>query len=192
MGLRKKWNLPNKGRKDSQGICFLGKIKYPNFVKHYLGEKSGPIVEARTGRILGTHRGSWFYTRGQRTGLGLSGGPWYVVSKNREENTVTVVHGEEAMDAAVNEFDAVNPNWISGEPDFPASVEMKLRHGPKLIAGRIEHQGMAPNGKPRLRVWMDESDQGVAPGQYSVFYDGDRCLGGAMIEGNMSASRQMN
>ena len=77
------WNLPNKSRKDSQGICFLGKIKYSKFVEHYLGVAEGPIIEARTGRILGTHRGTWFYTIGQRTGLGLSGGPWYVIGRNK-------------------------------------------------------------------------------------------------------------
>ncbi len=180
--LAEEWNLPNKSRKDSQGICFLGKIKYTEFIRHYLGEKKGPIVEARTGRVLGSHRGTWFYTTGQRTGLGLSGGPWYVVSRNREDNVVTVAHTLGAIEAAVNQFIVVNPNWISGEPDLPAEVTMKLRHGPRLISGRIAPLSPAADGKTRLRVQMDESDRGIAPGQFAVFYDDELCLGGAMID----------
>jgi len=175
--LARRWDLPTKDRKDSQGICFLGKIKYSDFVKHYLGEKEGPIVERETGRILGTHKGTWFYTIGQRSGLGLSGGPWYVVDRNREENVVTVAGTPAASAAAKTEFYAVNPNWISGEPELPARLTLKLRHGPKLIGADV-----AAAGTDRLSVVMDEGDRGLAPGQFSVFYDGDVCLGGAMIE----------
>ena len=71
--------LPSAYRKDSQGICFLGKINYNDFIKRYLGEKQGNIVEFETGKILGKHNGYWFHTIGQRKGLGLSGGPWFVV-----------------------------------------------------------------------------------------------------------------
>ncbi len=74
--------MPNAFRKDSQGICFLGKINYNDFIRRHLGEKPGPIIEIETGRKLGEHRGYWFHTIGQRKGLGLSGGPWYVVKKN--------------------------------------------------------------------------------------------------------------
>ena len=175
--LARRWDLPTKDRKDSQGICFLGKIKYSDFVKHYLGEKEGPIVERETGRILGTHKGTWFYTIGQRSGLGLSGGPWYVVDRDREENVVIVAGTPAAAAAARNEFRAVNPNWISGEPELPARLTLKLRHGPKLIGAEV-----AAAGTDRLSVVMDEGDRGLASGQFSVFYDGDVCLGGAMIE----------
>ena len=70
--------LPSAERKDSQGICFLGKINYNDFLRRYLGEKEGKIVELETGKILGHHKGYWFHTIGQRKGLGLSGGPWFV------------------------------------------------------------------------------------------------------------------
>ncbi len=85
--------LPNAFRKDSQGICFLGKINYNDFIRRHLGEKPGPIVEIETGRKLGEHRGYWFHTIGQRKGLGLSGGPWFVVRKNVEENVLYVSRG---------------------------------------------------------------------------------------------------
>ena len=86
-------NLPSASRKDSQGICFLGKINYNDFIKRYLGEKEGKIIEKETGKILGTHRGFWFHTIGQRKGLGLGGGPWYVVAKDSAENIVYVSQG---------------------------------------------------------------------------------------------------
>ncbi|MBP7368845.1 MAG: tRNA 2-thiouridine(34) synthase MnmA, partial [Paludibacteraceae bacterium] len=76
--IAQKAGLPSAKRQDSQGICFLGKINYNDFIRRYLGEKPGPIVEWETGKILGKHKGYWFHTIGQRKGLGLSGGPWYV------------------------------------------------------------------------------------------------------------------
>ena len=85
--------LPSAKRKDSQGICFLGKINYNDFVRRFLGEKEGAIVELETGKKVGTHRGYWFHTIGQRKGLGLSGGPWFVVKKDIEENTIYVSRG---------------------------------------------------------------------------------------------------
>ncbi|CAM0871544.1 unnamed protein product [Alopecurus aequalis] len=72
--------LPNQGRKDSQGICFLGKVKFSEFVERHIGEMEGILLEAETGDYLGTHRGFWFYTIGQRQGLRLPGGPWYALS----------------------------------------------------------------------------------------------------------------
>jgi tRNA (5-methylaminomethyl-2-thiouridylate)-methyltransferase len=82
--------LSNRDRPDSQGICFLGRIRYPDFVRHYLGEQEGLILETGSGRELGRHSGAWFYTIGQRQGLGLGNGPWYVVSRNIETNIVEV------------------------------------------------------------------------------------------------------
>jgi len=181
--LAERWDIPAKSRKDSQGICFLGKIKYTDFVRHYMGDKEGDILEAETGRKLGTHKGTWFYTIGQRSGLGLSGGPWYVVSKNMDENIVTVAGTPEALAVARSCFTAVNPNWISKVPNLPARLTIKLRHGPKLIGALIRSLSVSEDGKERLEVTMDESDRGLAPGQFAVFYDGDDCLGGAMIEG---------
>ncbi len=180
--LAHRWDLPNKARKDSQGICFLGKIKYSDFVRHYMGEKEGPILEAETGSILGTHKGTWFYTIGQRSGLGLSGGPWYVVDRNREENIITVAASPAAAEIARDTFTVVNPNWISGRPELPARVTLKLRHGPKLIGADVREVGVSPEGAQRLEIVMDEADRGIAPGQFAVLYDGDICLGGAMME----------
>ncbi|PWB67468.1 MAG: tRNA 2-thiouridine(34) synthase MnmA, partial [Holophagae bacterium] len=86
--------LPNQDRPDSQGICFLGRVPYDDFIEFELGTREGEIVEHGSGQVLGTHRGYWFHTIGQRRGLGLAGGPWYVVAKDPERNLVTVVHAD--------------------------------------------------------------------------------------------------
>lgn len=170
------FDLPNKGRKDSQGICFLGKISYPDFVRAHLGEKAGDIVELETGRTLGRHRGFWFYTIGQREGLGLGEGPWYVVKKDTENNAIYVSHKTRREERARDRFTVSGLNWISGPPDR-ADLRVKLRHGPELTPCRIE-----PAGEARLAVQMAEPDPGIAPGQTAVFYHGDICLGGGVIE----------
>ena len=77
--LADQYNLPNAKRKDSQGICFLGQIKYNEFVRYHLGEKTGNLIDFETGKKVGEHKGYWFYTIGQRKGIELSGGPWFVV-----------------------------------------------------------------------------------------------------------------
>jgi len=172
--------VPAKTRKESQGICFLGKIKYRDFVRHYMGERIGKMLEAGTGRELGSHRGSWFYTIGQRTGLGLSGGPWYVVAKNHEENTITVAKNMDAEARACSFFIAERLNWISGPPRGKR-VDLKLRHGPETIGATIEEFDSGQG--EGLRVNMDKPDRGVAPGQFAVLYHEDVCLGSAVICG---------
>ncbi|MCG8452729.1 MAG: tRNA 2-thiouridine(34) synthase MnmA [Spirochaetales bacterium] len=178
--LARRWDLPTQDRKDSQGICFLGKIKYSDFVRHYMGEQEGPILEAGTNQELGRHKGTWFYTIGQRSGLGLSGGPWYVVGRDRERNAVIVAGTPAAIASAKKDFVVVNPNWIAEKPE-PGSVVIKLRHGPKLIPASIAPLEEGENGEERWSVSMEESDRGLAPGQFSVFYHDEICLGGAMI-----------
>ena len=93
--LAEEFELPNRHRPDSQGLCFLGKVKFEDFLRVYLGDEPGPIVDAATGENLGTHRGLWFHTVGQRKGIGkvlnplaTSRGPWYVVAKDPERKIV--------------------------------------------------------------------------------------------------------
>lgn len=176
--LAREFALPNKDRPDSQGICFLGKIPYDEFIRHYLGEQPGDIVQAGTGRVLGRHRGYWFYTIGQRTGLGLSGGPWYVVGKDIARNIITVSHKAQPEPRQRNEFGAAEPHWIHRPVDENESdLTCKLRHGPTLIGCRVRYR---PDGG--LHVTLDRPDPGIAPGQFCVFYKGDECLGSARIE----------
>ena len=85
--------LPTARRRDSQGICFLGKINYNDFVRRFLGERQGDVIEWETGKKIGTHRGYWFHTIGQRKGLGLSGGPWFIIRKDVEAHVLYVSRG---------------------------------------------------------------------------------------------------
>jgi len=187
--LARELELPTSDRPDSQGICFLGKIRYPDFVRHYLGERSGPIVELESGRMLGIHHGYWFHTIGQRQGLGLGNGPWYVVRKDIEQNIVYVSHRVRGFERARSEFAVCEPNWISGSPFIKRAswnaegadggalrLDIKLRHGPELHSSTVESLS-----GDRLRITMDLPDDGIAPGQFAVFYRGDVCLGGARI-----------
>lgn len=174
--LAERFDLPNRARKDSQGICFLGKIKYPEFVRYHLGEKTGDIIELETGRKLAEHRGVWFHTIGQRKGLGLGGGPWYVVRKDLPGNVLFVSHSDHYLEHAKQTFTIAQVHWISGEP-AQHQLQTKVRHSPNLADCVIR-----PVGDRRWEVALEKKDQGIAPGQSAVLYQGDICLGGGLIE----------
>jgi len=174
--LAHRFDLPNKDRKDSQGICFLGKFKYRDFLKHYLGTRAGNLVEKETGKIVGSHDGFWFYTKGQRHGICLSGGPWYVVDKDVVDNTVYISKSYFAVDHKRDHFLADSCNWFSGQMPEKRSLDVKLRHGPHRHSCQIN-----PLDSGQLAVKLSSQDQGIAAGQFAVFYDGDLCLGAGVI-----------
>lgn len=173
--LAQELDLPNAKRPDSQGICFLGKIPYDQFVRYHLGDRPGPIVDVESERVLGEHKGLWFHTIGQRKGLGLGDGPWYVVSKDPETCTVKVVHGEGLVGHTRRQFVVVDPHWIAGEPRT-VDLTVRIRHGEKLWPAEVRLEGAG-----EVRVTLAEGDPGIAAGQFAVFYDGDECLGGGPI-----------
>lgn len=167
--------LPTAERPDSQGICFLGKLRFDDFVRAYLGERPGDVVELGSGRRLGRHRGPWFHTIGQRKGLGLGGGPWYVVAKDLAANVVYVAH-RRALDAHRRDrFRVPRPHWI-GAPPADARLEVKIRHSPETLPCRVR---VGEDGG--LEVELAGSDPGLADGQAAVFYTGEVCLGGGWI-----------
>jgi len=168
-------DLANADRPDSQGICFLGRVPFNDFVRHHLGERPGEIREARTGKVLGEHRGTWFHTIGQRRGLGLAGGPWYVAAKDIEHDLVLVVHGDELERSSRSRFRVPEPHWIA-EPKRRDRLEVRIRHGERLAACVVRQQ---TDGS--LTVDLDEADPGIAPGQFAALYDGEECLGGGTI-----------
>lgn len=168
--------LPNKNRKDSQGICFLGKFKYRDFLNHYLGKKPGKFIEYETRNIVGQHDGYWYYTPGQRQGIGLSGGPWFVVSKNIHENTVFISRAYYNNHLQRKAFKAINCAWFAENPPVKTSLRVKLRHGPYFHDCTIKVES-----EQTLSVVLSSSDQGIAEGQFAVFYDEDVCLGAGQI-----------
>lgn len=173
--------LPSAQRKDSQGICFLGKINYNDFIKRYLGEKEGLIVEVETGNILGKHRGFWFHTIGQRKGLGLSGGPWFVIKKDVNRNIVYVSKGYDTQHQFGKTIDLQGFSFITqdiwGDFEDEKEITFKIRHTPEFTEGRISKIN------DLYRIQSDEDVQGIAAGQFSVVYDTEKklCLGSGMI-----------
>ena len=170
-------HLVNARRKDSQGICFLGKLNYNDYVRRYLGEKEGDIIDIETGKVLGQHNGHWFHTIGQRKGLGLGGGPWNVVKKDVDQNILYVVKGYEPIKAHRMEFPIKDFHFLTA-PTLPAEITFKVRHTPDYFIGTAENLGDG-----RYKMHADRWVQGVAPGQFCVVYDKDfhRCLGSGEI-----------
>lgn len=162
--------LPTANRKDSQGICFLNNINYNEFVEHFLGQKEGDIIEYETGNKLGKHRGYWFHTIGQRKGLGLSGGPWFVVKKDIERNIIYVSHGYDTelqygFQFKMRDFNFITENpWIKSN-DSANAISFKIRHTPDF------QQGMIMKNGDTYYVEATEKIQGIAPGQFGVIYD---------------------
>lgn len=174
--LAQKFDLPNKERKDSQGICFLGKLKFSEFIKHYLGEQTGDLVEVETGTKWGEHNGFWYYTIGQRQGLGLAGGPWYVVSKDTDKNIVYISRNYYSADKKRNSFSVSDCNWIANTLPKNAQLRVKLRHGKQFY-----DCAFVMSGENKANVLLSDHDQGIAPGQFAVFYDGTQCVGSGVI-----------
>lgn len=175
-------NLPNARRRDSQGICFLGKINYNDFLRDHLGTLPGPIVDIESGKTLGEHNGYWFHTIGQRKGLGLSGGPWFVVGKDVERNTLYVSRGYDTELQYGRELSLSEMHWITRDP-WPQEctgreIAFKNRHTPEFTPGLLTRT--APG---RYTIESAEKIQGIAPGQFATIYTPDRrlCLGSGLI-----------
>lgn len=175
--LAQKFNLPNKDRKDSQGICFLGKFKFSDFLRAKLGDQPGDLVAFETGQVVGQHFGFYYYTIGQRQGIGLSGGPWYVVDKDPAKNIVYI--SKEYHNTAEHKAGMMvtTMNWISGHPAEKSNLRVKYRHGADMHQVHVAYRDGA-----WVLTLAQESKQGIAAGQFAVLYDGDVCLGGGVID----------
>lgn len=173
--------LPSAKRKDSQGICFLGKIDYNDFVRRFLGEKEGAIIELETGKKIGTHRGYWFHTIGQRKGLGLSGGPWFVIKKDVQDNVIYVSRGYEVETQYGYEFRMPDFHFITDNPwsdsEWETEITFKIRHTPEFTKGKLLREDAG------YRIVSAEKLQGIASGQFGVVYDADAriCIGSGEI-----------
>ncbi|MGB5528799.1 MAG: tRNA 2-thiouridine(34) synthase MnmA [Ignavibacteriaceae bacterium] len=169
------YNLPTMARRDSQGICFLGQIKFNEFIKHHLGEIEGAILDIDNNKVLGKHPGYYYYTIGQRSGLRLGGGPWFVIKKDVEQNVV-YVSKENKAERERDQFNVGKINWIVGTIPAKENLNVKIRHGAHKYECKIEWID-----ESTINVKLNSPDRGIAPGQFAVFYDDDICLGGGVI-----------
>jgi tRNA-specific 2-thiouridylase len=178
----------NHAKKDSTGICFIGERRFGEFLGKYLPAQPGDI-ETPEGRIMGRHNGLMFYTLGQRSGIGIGGQrggteePWYVAGKDMERNRLVVVQGHDHPVLLSAGLDAGRLHWIGGtEPALPLRCAAKTRYRqadqPCTVTGIIDG---------RAHVGFDTPQRAVTPGQYAVFYQGEECLGGGVIEAGTAA-----
>lgn len=173
------FDLPTHNKKDSTGICFIGERNFRNFLSQYVKASEGEF-QTLDGEVVGRHQGSVFYTVGQRKGLGLGGPgePWFVAGKDSEKNIVFVVRGDRHPALYCDELISYEHSWVSGSPpEFPFSCRVKVRY-------RQQDQDCEVHllGDDRLRVVFKSPQRAVAKRQSVVFYQGETCLGGGMIE----------
>ncbi len=174
--LAKKFKLPNAEKKDSQGICFIGKINVTEFLKAHVKAEAGEIVTAG-GQILGRHDGLPYYTIGQREGMNLGGkGPYYVVSKDFQANRLVVTNDKEDKGLWKKEFTVTDLSWTNQAPEFPLHTGVTIRyHHPEYNARITKHES-------GIKVIFDQPQRAITEGQAAVFYTGDELLGGGVID----------
>ena len=178
--------LPVFDKKDSTGICFIGERPFREFLSTYLPANPGPM-QTPAGQTVSEHSGLMYYTIGQRQGLGVGGrrdsgdAPWYVAGKDLESNVLIVVQGEHPL-LFNDSIEATDASWI-GEPPEEIANGQARRFRVKIRYRQPDQScEVVPATDGRLLVNFDELQRAVAPGQFVVFYHGDRCLGGAVID----------
>jgi len=175
--LAKAHNLPTAEKKDSTGICFIGKRDFKPFLEKYVGVQRGEF-RTLSGTVVGHHEGMAFYTIGQRRGMGLGGegDAWYVVGKDVARNVVFVERGADHPALFVGETEARDLCWVGNAPQVPFRCMSKVRYRQTDQACTIVSM---ENG--RAKVVFDTPQRAVTPGQSIVFYTDDVCLGGGII-----------
>lgn len=175
--------LVTHDKKDSTGICFIGERKFKDFLQKFLPAQPGDIVDDQ-GNIIGKHDGLMYHTLGQRKGLGVGGGhgqgndPWYAADKNLTTNQLVAVQGSQHPLLLHPLLIADTLDWVSGQcPALNTPLKAKIRYRQaEQPCQIIEHQ------EGKIVVLFDQPQSAVAPGQSVVFYQGDDCLGGGIID----------
>ena len=174
--------LPVFDKPDSTGICFIGERPFREFLARYL-ERSPGVIESADGEVLGTHEGLAFYTLGQRAGLHIGGrsgrdqAPWYVARKEAARNALIVVQGHDHPLLESRVLTTGIWHWQAPAAREPFHGTVKVRYRQSDQAARLE-----PRADGSMHIMFEEPQRAVTPGQYAVAYEGERCLGGAVIE----------
>lgn len=175
--------LPNHKKKDSTGICFIGERKFRDFLSRFLPANPGPMVTPE-GEQVGEHHGLMYYTLGQRKGLGIGGRsdadaePWFVIGKELAENRLIVAQGHDHPLLLKQGLIASQLHWVAGEPPpLPLDCEARFRHRQPLQTCTL-----SAGQTGQLQVLFTNQQRAITPGQSVVFYQGQVCLGGGIIE----------
>lgn len=185
--------LATAKKKDSTGICFIGERNFKNFLSEFLPAMGGNIVTS-DGRIVGKHSGLMYYTIGQRSGLGLGGNqsscaPWFVVGKNLQKNELIVEQGYDSDLLYASSLDASEVSFFTGLPSNDTTIHCtaKFRYRQPDVAVTMNYN----KANNTVHVEFDELARAVTPGQAIVFYDGEECLGGAIIDKAYRGNHQL-
>ncbi len=169
--------LATAEKKDSQGICFVGKIGIKEFLQNYVDAQPGDIIDKKTGNVLGQHDGAIYYTIGQRQGLHVGGGlPFYVVGKDMGKNIVYVTTDLNDENLWRDELNLSQLHWINEAPSEGKSYDVRTRYRAALINGHL--QSLQGDG---LSVSLDDPERALTAGQSAVLYEGDRVVGGGIV-----------
>ena len=180
--LAQKHELATAKKKDSTGICFIGERRFKDFLTQYLPAQPGDIYSLED-EHLGRHQGLMYHTIGQRQGLGIGGlanhteAPWYVVEKDLENNVLRVAQGNDHPALFKTTLHTTDVFWVSGEPpELPLHCHAKVRYR------QADQACTLTRGSEGYCVEFDQAQRAVTPGQSVVFYQGETCLGGGVIE----------
>lgn len=169
--------LATAAKKDSQGICFVGKVGIKDFLQQYVDTKAGNIVDKQTGKVVGQHEGAIFYTFGQRHGLGVGGGlPYYVVDKDMDKNIVYVTTNLNDDSLWHSVLTVGQLHWINDAPTPGKTYKVRTRYRAQLVDCTVEQAG--PHN---LTIQLAEPERAITPGQSAVLYDGNRVVGGGIV-----------
>ena len=173
------FGLETADKKDSQGLCFVGKIDLRDFLKHFIDPKEGDVINEK-GEKIGTHEGAFFYTLGQRHGFITNKKtpnetPLYVVDRNMKENTVTVSSAPTKSKHNKKEIFLKDINWISDTPEGGKPLDAQYRYRQKPVKCIVRISG------DEVKIEFQTEQASVASGQSLVIYDWDECLGGGVI-----------
>lgn len=175
--LAKKFGLVTAAKKESMGICFVGKVGIKDFLVYELGvQPTGDIVDS-TGKKIGRHDGAIFYTIGQRHGLDVGGGlPYYVTGKDMSKNEVYVTSDVADKSLWSKQLRLIDVHWIGNDAKVGSEIMVRTRHRAPLLTAKIMH-----TDKQQITVELTDEVRASTPGQSAVLYSGDECLGGGII-----------
>jgi len=175
--LAQKHGLVTADKKESMGICFVGKVGIKDFLSQYVKTKPGKIIDQK-GRVVGEHEGAIFYTIGQRHGLNVGGGlPYYVIGKDMSKNEVYVTTDLQDEKLWSDKIKFASTHWINAKPLQGGSLYVRTRHLGKLI--KVKKLDLLSNLSGEAQ--LNEDVRALTPGQSAVFYSGDECLGGGIV-----------